>query len=99
MKDHVVDSMAAHGTLRLLFATEAFSMGTDSPNICRIVHFGVPKTVECMYKSGFSIGALTVIIVKYLLIYQNMLSQHFHFLFCMYIYTVINNAKLSLKKL
>ena len=50
MKDQVVDSMTEHGTIRLLFATEAFSMGTDSPNISRIIHFGVPKTIECMYK-------------------------------------------------
>ncbi|CAC5424883.1 recQ [Mytilus coruscus] len=29
-----------------LFATEAYSTGTDIPNIRRIIHFGVPKSVE-----------------------------------------------------
>jgi superfamily II DNA helicase RecQ len=26
--------------IRLLFATEAYSMGTDSPDIRKIIHFG-----------------------------------------------------------
>ena len=30
------------GTLRLVFATVAFSMGLDSPNVCRIVHWSLP---------------------------------------------------------
>ena len=49
MKEKVLDSMRASGAIRLLFATEAFSMGTDSPDIRRVLHFGVPKTVECKY--------------------------------------------------
>ena len=49
MKEKVLESMGASGAIRLLFATEAFSMGTDSPNISRVIHFGVPKTIECKY--------------------------------------------------
>lgn len=32
--------------LRLLFATEAYSMGTDAPDIRRIVHAGPPHSLE-----------------------------------------------------
>jgi len=32
--------------IRLLFATEAYSMGTNSPDIRKIIHFGVPYTLE-----------------------------------------------------
>ncbi|CAC5377947.1 recQ [Mytilus coruscus] len=46
MKDYGVHSMGGFGKTRLLFATEAYSMGTDTPNIRRINHFGVPKSVE-----------------------------------------------------
>ncbi|CAC5360274.1 recQ [Mytilus coruscus] len=46
MKDYVVHSMREFGKTRLLFATEAYSTGTDIPNIRRIIHFGVPKSVE-----------------------------------------------------
>ncbi|CAC5384467.1 unnamed protein product [Mytilus coruscus] len=38
--------MGEFGKTRLLFATEAYNMGTDTPNIRRIIHFGVPKSVE-----------------------------------------------------
>ena len=32
--------------IRLFIATEAYSMGTDSPDIRKIIHFGVPYTLE-----------------------------------------------------
>ena len=32
--------------IRLLFATEAYNMGTDAPDIKKIVHFGVPGSLE-----------------------------------------------------
>ena len=35
--------------IRILFATEAFSMGADSPNIRKVVHIGPPTTVESEY--------------------------------------------------
>ncbi|XP_052087859.1 putative ATP-dependent DNA helicase Q1 [Mytilus californianus] len=47
MKSKVLSDMASPGSdLKLLFATEAFSMGTDSPNVRRVIHAGVPKTLE-----------------------------------------------------
>jgi superfamily II DNA/RNA helicase len=36
------------GSLKLLFATEAYSMGTDAPDVRRVVHAGVPATLESM---------------------------------------------------
>ena len=41
------------GTLRLVFATVAFSMGLDSPNVRRIIHWSPPDDFD-MYiqKSG-----------------------------------------------
>jgi superfamily II DNA helicase RecQ len=39
-----------NGELRLLFATEAFSMGVDVPDVRRIIHIGPPATLECMCK-------------------------------------------------
>ena len=32
--------------LRLLMATEAYSMGTDTPNIRQVVHAGAPTSIE-----------------------------------------------------
>ena len=47
MKMDVLTNMSdPDGNLRLLFATEAYSMGTDVPDIRRIVHCGVPRSVE-----------------------------------------------------
>ena len=34
------------GTLRLVFATVAFSMGLDSPNVRRIVHWSPPNDLD-----------------------------------------------------
>lgn len=34
------------GKLRLLFATEAYSMGTDVEDIRRVIHFGPPSSIE-----------------------------------------------------
>jgi hypothetical protein len=45
MKTNVLHGMGT-GEMRLLFATEAYSMGTDVPDIRRIVHYGVPSTLE-----------------------------------------------------
>ncbi|CAC5403386.1 recQ [Mytilus coruscus] len=47
MKSKVLSDMVSPGSdLKLLFATEAFSMGTDLPNVRRVIHAGVPKTLE-----------------------------------------------------
>ncbi|XP_052079201.1 uncharacterized protein LOC127717558 [Mytilus californianus] len=44
-KAEVVEQMNC-GSLRLLFATEAYSMGTDAPDIRQVVHYGVPSSLE-----------------------------------------------------
>lgn len=47
MKELIMKDYADNdGKLRLLFASEAFSMGVDIQDIRRIVHLGPPKTLE-----------------------------------------------------
>lgn len=47
MKEKKVHKMCEPSShLKLLFATEAYSMGTDAPNIRRIIHFGPPSSLE-----------------------------------------------------
>lgn len=45
LKTKVVEQMCGP-SVRLLFTTEAYSMGTDAPDIKKIVHFGVPGSLE-----------------------------------------------------
>ncbi|KAK3082845.1 hypothetical protein FSP39_006929 [Pinctada imbricata] len=47
MKEKLVQEMGHPSSkLKLLFATEAYSMGTDAPNIRRIVHIGPPSSLD-----------------------------------------------------
>lgn len=47
MKEKTVHEMCDPSShLKLLFATEAYNMGTDAPNIRRIKHFGPPSPLE-----------------------------------------------------
>ncbi len=47
MKELIARSMKKKDSkLKLLLGTDSYGMGTDSPNIRRIVHVGVPATVE-----------------------------------------------------
>ncbi|CAC5405749.1 recQ [Mytilus coruscus] len=47
MKKIIVDDMAkVNGNISLLFATEAYGMGADAPNIRRIIHYGPPTSIE-----------------------------------------------------
>ena len=47
MKEKVLKSFIdVQSKLRLVFATTAFSMGIDCPNIRNVMHFGVPGTIE-----------------------------------------------------
>lgn len=36
------------GSLRLLYATEAYGMGIDVPDVRHVVHIGPPSTMESM---------------------------------------------------
>ena len=54
MKKEIVESfMKEGGTLRLVIATSAFSMGVDCPDIHNVVHFGPPTSViQYVQESG-----------------------------------------------
>jgi superfamily II DNA/RNA helicase len=45
MRNGVMEGMR-EGKIQLLFATETYSMGTDIPDIRRMVHFGVWSLIE-----------------------------------------------------
>lgn len=50
MKQKIAQTMASKDShIRLLFATEAYSMGTDVPDIRRIIHVGPPTCLESEY--------------------------------------------------
>ena len=38
--------VSVNGTLRVVIATTAFSMGIDCPNIREVTHFGTPSSIE-----------------------------------------------------
>ncbi|CAC5410858.1 unnamed protein product [Mytilus coruscus] len=38
-----------NGSIKLLFATQAYSMGTDAPDVERVCHIGPPSSLECKY--------------------------------------------------
>ena len=47
MKEAVGRDMAStSGNIRFLIATEAYSMGTDAPDIRRVIHIGPPGSLE-----------------------------------------------------
>lgn len=54
MKKKVLESfMKEGGTLRLVIATSAFSMGVDCPDIQNVIHFGPPTTgIQYVQESG-----------------------------------------------
>jgi len=46
-KNKVMESfLNSGGNIRLIIATTAFAMGVDCPGISRIIHWGIPSTIE-----------------------------------------------------
>lgn len=43
------DLSMKNGKIKLLFATEAYGMGTDAPDIHQIIHIGPPSSLEILY--------------------------------------------------
>ena len=58
MKSMITNAMQdPDGNLRLLFATEAYGMGADPPDVRRVVHVGPPTSIESEWDGiilGFS---------------------------------------------
>ena len=47
MRNNVLNEFSKPDSrIRLLLATEAYSMGTDSPDIRRVIHAGAPTSME-----------------------------------------------------
>ena len=46
------------GPVRLLFATEAYGMGADAPDIRHIFHIGPPNSIECKYDLSYKMHTL-----------------------------------------
>ena len=50
MKELIGKSMLCKvSTLRLLFATEAYGMGADAPDVRRVIHITPPNSIESKY--------------------------------------------------
>lgn len=50
MKEVITDKMQlSDSSLRLLLATQAYSMGTDCPNVRRVVNVGPPNNMESKF--------------------------------------------------
>ncbi|XP_052061720.1 uncharacterized protein LOC127701794 [Mytilus californianus] len=50
MKKNIAQNMAdTNGSIKLLFATQAYGMGTDAPDVERVCHIGPPSSLECKY--------------------------------------------------
>ena len=52
----IQDLVSGHSKLRLLFVTVAFGIGVDVQNIRRIVHIGVPRTIEEYFQEAGRCG-------------------------------------------
>ena len=50
MKDLIAASMRKPDSqLRVLFATEAYGMGTDAPDVRQVIHIGPPNALDSEY--------------------------------------------------
>ena len=62
MKEQTGAAMASpDGPIKLLFATEAYSLGADAPNVRRIVHVGPPGSLESKFSLFASIPHLSLL--------------------------------------
>ena len=74
MKETVSEGM--QNELRLLLATEAYSMGVDVNDICRIVHAGPPSSMEskfCMLY--YLIIILAFFVIQFIMLYPATILQ------------------------
>ncbi|XP_067029743.1 uncharacterized protein [Acropora muricata] len=56
-KSEIITSIVKEScTQRVIFATVAFGMGVDSPCVERVVHFGVPRTMESFFQESGRAG-------------------------------------------
>ena len=57
MKNEIISSIVTEScTQRVIFATVAFGMGIDSPYVERVIHFGVPRTMESFFQESGRAG-------------------------------------------
>ena len=57
MKSEIIGSIVTEScTQRVIFATVAFGMGIDSPYVERVIHFGVPRTMESFFQESGRAG-------------------------------------------
>ena len=57
MKHELISSIVSESCKqRVIFATVAFGMGVDSPCVERIIHFGVPRTMESFFQESGKAG-------------------------------------------
>lgn len=57
MKSEILSSILTEScTQRVIFATVALGMGVDSPCVERIIHFGVPRTMEIFFQESGRAG-------------------------------------------
>ena len=60
MKSLIVRDMTdPFGNLRLLFATEAYGMGIDVPDIRQVVHVGPPSNIESKFLKPYFLKRLS----------------------------------------
>ena len=57
MKSEIISRIVTEScTQRVIFATLAFGMGIDSPYVERVIHFGVPRTMESFFQESGRAG-------------------------------------------
>ena len=55
MKSEIISSIVTESCTQrvpVIFATVAFGMGIDSPCVERVIHFGVPRTMESFFQES-----------------------------------------------